>query len=142
TAHHDTDNRRRLVNHPCHSPRHEVMIMVDGGAARALGELSRDRWKIATHETLSPPPASGEDPWPEHVKPDLEDVEVGIARTLPAWKGERIVEVIRALTFASIAQARGRIYIENQYMTSPLYAEALAARLAAPNGPEAALMST
>ncbi|MDB5454313.1 MAG: Phospholipase, partial [Caulobacteraceae bacterium] len=102
TSHLDTDNRRRLVNHPCHSPRHEVMIMVDGRAAKALGDLSRDRWRLATRQTLAAPPPTGEDAWPEYVKPDLEDIEVGIARTLPAWKGTRIVEEIRALTFASI----------------------------------------
>jgi phosphatidylserine/phosphatidylglycerophosphate/cardiolipin synthase-like enzyme len=142
TAHLDTDNRRRLVNHPCHSPRHEVMVMVDGPCAQTLGELSRDRWRIATHQNLDAPLASSEDAWPDYVKPDLEAVEIGIARTLPPWKGQRMVEEIRALTFASIAEAKERIYIENQYMTSPLYAEALAARLAEPNGPEVVLMST
>jgi len=142
TAHLDTDNRRRLVNHPCHSPRHEVMMMVDGAAARALGELSRQRWKIATHQTIDPPSPSAEDPWPDFIRPHMEDVEVAIARTLPAWHGARLVDEIRALTFASIAAAKERIYIENQYMTSPLYAEAIAARLLEPGGPEVVLMST
>jgi phosphatidylserine/phosphatidylglycerophosphate/cardiolipin synthase-like enzyme len=142
TAHLDTDNRRRLVNHPCHSPRHEVMVMVDGPAAKALGDLSRDRWRIATGETIDRPAPSSEDAWPTFAQPHLEEASVGIARTLPAWRGARLVEEIRALTFASIAEAKERIYIENQYMTSPLYAEAIAARLAEPNGPEVVLMST
>ena len=30
--------------------------MVDGAAARALGDLARNRWKVATGEALKPPP--------------------------------------------------------------------------------------
>jgi phosphatidylserine/phosphatidylglycerophosphate/cardiolipin synthase-like enzyme len=142
TAHLDDDNRRKAAGHLSHPPRHEVMVMVDGEAARALGDLSRERWKIATGETLAPPPALAEHAWPHFARPDVEDIDVGIARTLPAWQGSRMVEEIRALTFASISEARKRIYIENQYMTSPLYAEALANRLAEPNGPEVVLVST
>lgn len=142
TSHLDQDNRRKLVNHDCHSPRHEVMVMVDGTAACALGDHARERWRVATHETVSAPPVSSEHAWPNFATPDMEDVQVGIARTHPAWRGAPIVEEIRALTFASIAQSKSRIYIENQYLTSPLYGEALAARLAEPDGPEVVLMST
>ena len=33
-------------------------MMVDGDAARALGDLARERWRRATDEALAPPPAS------------------------------------------------------------------------------------
>ena len=60
----------------------------------------------------------------------------------PAWRDQEPVQEIRRLTLASIAAARGRIYLENQYLTSPVFAEALASRLAEPDGPEVVLMST
>jgi phosphatidylserine/phosphatidylglycerophosphate/cardiolipin synthase-like enzyme len=48
----------------------------------------------------------------------------------------------RLLNLACIAQARETIYLENQYFTSPIITEALAARLAEPDGPEVVLIST
>jgi phosphatidylserine/phosphatidylglycerophosphate/cardiolipin synthase-like enzyme len=53
-----------------------------------------------------------------------------------------MVEEIRRLNLACIAQAKHAIYLENQYFTSPLVTEALAARLAEPEGPEVVLIST
>ena len=52
------------------------------------------------------------------------------------------MEEIRRLTHASILAAKDIIYLENQYFTSPLIAEALGARLSEPNGPEVVLIST
>jgi hypothetical protein len=52
------------------------------------------------------------------------------------------VDEIRRLTLAAIAGARETIYLENQYFTSPLVAEALAARLEEPDGPDVVLIST
>lgn len=141
TAHLDEDNRRTVAGH-CHVPRHEVMMMVDGAAAAALGDHARERWRVATGEALTPPKVSAEDAWPAFVTPDLEDIKVGIARTQPAWKRQPAIEEIRTLTLASIARARRCIYLENQYLTSPNYAELLAARLAEPDGPEVVMVST
>jgi hypothetical protein len=69
-------------------------------------------------------------------------VEVAIARTEPAWRGRPQVDEIRRLTLASIAAAERSVYLENQYFTSPVVAEALAARLSEPEGPEVVLVST
>ena len=69
-------------------------------------------------------------------------VEVAIARTVPRWKRQAEVDEIRQLTLASIARAKDTIYLENQYFTSPLVTEALAARLAEPDGPQVVLIST
>jgi phosphatidylserine/phosphatidylglycerophosphate/cardiolipin synthase-like enzyme len=141
-AHLDDDPRRIMPKLDLHPPRHEVMMMVDGAAARALGDLARERWLRATDERLSPPAAVETDPWPHHVPAHFRDVDVGIARTLPAWRREKTVEEIRKLTIASIFAAKSLIYLENQYFTSPQVAEALAHRLAEPNGPEVVLIST
>ncbi|MGZ3402032.1 MAG: phospholipase D-like domain-containing protein [Phenylobacterium sp.] len=141
-GHRDDDTRRIMPDQEFHAPRHEVMMLVDGPAAAALGDLARARWQRATGDVLEPPPDAGGDPWPEHVPPALLDVEVGIARTVPTWKRQAEIDEIRHLTLAAIAAARRTIYLENQYFTSPLVTEALAARLADPDGPEVVLIST
>jgi phosphatidylserine/phosphatidylglycerophosphate/cardiolipin synthase-like enzyme len=69
-------------------------------------------------------------------------VNVAIARTEPAWKDRPLVSEIRKLTLECIAQAKDTIYLENQYFTSPVVTEALAARLSEPEGPQVVLIST
>jgi phosphatidylserine/phosphatidylglycerophosphate/cardiolipin synthase-like enzyme len=142
-SHLDEDLRRRIAHHECHAPRHEVMALVDGEAARQFGDLFRLRWKRSLGETLEPRPGDpSDDPWPAYLKPDLTGVETGVARTVPAWRGAKGIREIQALTVASIREAKHHIYLENQYFTSPTVAEALAARLAEPDGPEVVLVST
>jgi phosphatidylserine/phosphatidylglycerophosphate/cardiolipin synthase-like enzyme len=122
------------------------MMMMDGPAACALGDLARTRWTRADGQT--PPPATdtgagrGPSLWPGGLDADLHDVEVAIARTEPAWGGREEVREVEALHLDSIRQARRSIYLENQYFASPVVAEALAARLAEPDGPDVALISS
>jgi phosphatidylserine/phosphatidylglycerophosphate/cardiolipin synthase-like enzyme len=142
TAHLDADSRRLDPDHGYHAPRHEVVMMVDAAAARALGDLARERWRRATGDALPVPPTATEDPWPQPVRPDLTEVSVSVVRTEPAWAGRKAVHEWRALTLRSIEAARKVIYLENQYFTSPVIAEALAKRLAEPDGPEIILIST
>lgn len=139
--HRDDDPRRCTPSGIICQPRHEVMMMVDGAAAMALGDLARERWLRATGERLRPEPGVL-DPWPADIPADLEDVEVGIARTEPAWRGRAGVRENEALHLAAIQQARKLIYLENQYFTSPVIATALARRLELPEGPEVVLVST
>jgi len=141
-AHPDEDPRRIMPKQECHAPRHEVTMMVDGDAARALGDLARERWLRATGQSLAPPEDAGGDPWPDHVPVPLRETEVAIARTEPEWKRRPLVDEIRRLTLSCIAEAKQTIYLENQYFTSPVVTEALAARLAEPDGPEVVLIST
>jgi phosphatidylserine/phosphatidylglycerophosphate/cardiolipin synthase-like enzyme len=140
-AHLDTDARRFDPTYSAHPPRHELGMMVDGAAARALGDLARERWRRATDEVLASPPPVEIDPWPAPIKLDMTDVDVAIARTEPAWAERPLVEEWRRLSLASIARARRAIYLENQYFTSPVIAEALARRLAEPDGPEVVFIS-
>jgi len=141
-GHLDDDERRIMPDQEYHAPRHEVMVMVDGRAARAFGDLARERWLRADGEVLAPPPDAGGDPWPDHVPPALTRVNVAIARTEPAWKKRPLVSEIRKLTLECIAEAKDTIYLENQYFTSPVVTEALAARLSEPEGPQVVLIST
>ena len=146
TCDHDDENLRRAAKPgalPCFDPRHEVMSLVDGKAAEALGDLFRDRWRRATGERLSSPSSPpSTDPWPDRVSPQFEQVRVGLSRSAAAWREEPQVRESEALYLASIAAAKSCIYMENQYFTSPVIAEALAQRLSERNGPEVVLVST
>jgi phosphatidylserine/phosphatidylglycerophosphate/cardiolipin synthase-like enzyme len=142
--HLDNDTRRQKTrrDHKDFDSRHEVMSIVDGEAATALGGLFRDRWLRATGEAVPPPKGRRGSAWPACVTPDFRDVEVGLSRTLPAWRGDPSVREIENLHLAAIEGAREVIYMENQYFTSPVIAEALAKRLRARSGPEVILVST
>jgi phosphatidylserine/phosphatidylglycerophosphate/cardiolipin synthase-like enzyme len=145
-AHRDRDARRRLPSGEAYPPRHDVMLAVDGDAARALGALARERWRAATGAVPAPEPdADGgndpaadpaTDPWPETLAPDFTDVPVALARTVPALGSAPAIRENEALFLRAIAGARRSIYLENQYFTAPLVAEALGRRLDEPDGPE------
>jgi phosphatidylserine/phosphatidylglycerophosphate/cardiolipin synthase-like enzyme len=144
--HLDDDSRRRMPFGGVHDPRHEVMMCVEGEAAMALGELFRRRWRRATGAVLSEPlaqPHSSEaSPWPDGLASQFTGVTVGIARTEPAWRTSPEVRESEALHLASIAAAKRSIYLENQYVASPVIGEALAARLEEEGGPEVVIVST
>lgn len=135
-AHLPTDPRRIDPAGKPYGPFHDVQALVDGGAARALGDLARERWREATGETLTPPPATHDDPWPVRVAADLHRVSVAIARTAPPFRGQAGTTEVSRLYVDMIAAARRWIYIENQYFTSEAVGDALAARLSEPSGPE------
>ncbi|WP_027173790.1 phospholipase D-like domain-containing protein [Methylobacterium sp. 10] len=160
-AHRDRDPRRRLPTGEDYPPRHDVMMLVDGLAASALSDLARLRWQEATGARLAPAvPEAGSrnasdprpddpsfsdpsfsdpsfsDPWPDSVTPLFEDVAVGLARTIPGRESGDAIRENEALYLLAIRRASRHIYLENQYFTSPLIGEALAARLAEPEGPD------
>ena len=139
--HLDGDPRRCQPSGLIPSPRHEVMAVMDGAAARALGDLARERWFRATGERTLFDEADG-DPWPDDLEPDLRDTPVAIARTEPGVGGRTEVRENEALHLDAIRRAKRLIYMENQYFTSPVIAEALAARLGEDDGPEVVLVST
>jgi phosphatidylserine/phosphatidylglycerophosphate/cardiolipin synthase-like enzyme len=121
----DTGNRRL--------PFHDVMMVIDGEAADAVTELVERRWLRATDQQLrlrqDGPAAEGETPWPEGVEPELRNQPIAIARTRPDYARSSAAREILALYLAAIETAERLIYIENQYLTEPSVARALAARL-------------
>ncbi|MDO3637882.1 phospholipase D-like domain-containing protein [Mycolicibacterium arseniciresistens] len=135
TPDHEHNSRFRRALGRNYGPRHEVAVAVDGDAARALGELARDRWRAATGRRLEPVHAA-HTAWPRSLHPTLTDIDVGIARTLPALENQTEVREVEALNLEAIAAARDTIYLENQYLASRTLVEALAARLREAEGPD------
>lgn len=149
TNRHSPNDEHRHVKGTAYPPFHDLMMAVEGDAARALGEIVRERWRKATGETLRPPAAQRRiirrraaaeemktSRWPGSLSVHLKDVQVGISRTEPAVNGHAGVREIEALYLDMIAAAKQSIYIENQYFTADRIGDALAARLAEPDGPE------
>ena len=136
TSEHAADNPLRIDRlGRGYRPVHDLVMAVDGAAARAVADVARERWLRAFGEEISPAAADG-DPWPSALRPDLADVQVAVARTLPACeRGSQVCEIVE-LNLDAIAAARDCLYIETQYLTADAVGEALRARLDEPDGPE------
>ncbi len=118
TPDHALDNHARRDPHgEGYRPFHDIQMMVDGEAARALGELVRYRWQRAACET-PPETEAAYDPWPAGFEPDFTGATVGIARTFPPYDGQEEAREVERLFFRSIEAAERLIYIENQFLTS------------------------
>jgi uncharacterized membrane protein YdjX (TVP38/TMEM64 family)/phosphatidylserine/phosphatidylglycerophosphate/cardiolipin synthase-like enzyme len=108
-------------------PFHDIQMIVDGDAAKALTELARERWKRAAVEVLPEIEcAAGDDPWPEALVPEFRDVEIGVSRTEPPFSDRNEVREVETLFHDMIAAARHTIYIESQYLTNASIARRLA----------------
>lgn len=119
-----------------YGPFHDVQMVVDGAAARALGDLVAERWQRATGKSMERTSAAGNssgdsqgDPWPAGVPVDFTDIALGIARTHAGFEEIPEIREVEALFLRSIAVARRLIYIENQYLTADRIAQALCDRL-------------
>lgn len=121
-----------------YAPFHDVQILVDGQAARALAELVRDRWEAASGEALEPLEAN-KAAWPACVTPHFRRVQIGVARTMPPDElpvtepespltPDGIREVER-LFLDMVEAAEETLYVESQYLTYVPVAEAIAERL-------------
>jgi phosphatidylserine/phosphatidylglycerophosphate/cardiolipin synthase-like enzyme len=134
------DSRRIGADGRIYMPWHDATTAIQGPAARTLGELARERWRHSGAGDLAPVEDECE-VWPEGLAADFHDVEIGIARTRPPMPDQTEAREIEALFVAQIASARDHIYAESQYFASRRIAEAIAARLAEPDGPEIVLIN-
>lgn len=121
-------------------PWHDATSCFSGPAAKALGDLARERWQMATGEKLEQvPPADGL--WPKDLPADFEGIDIGISRTAPQYQDHREVVEIETATLAIIAATQRTLYIESQYFASRRIAEAMAKRLEEPDGPEIVIVN-
>ena len=134
--HKEHDRRRRRPHGRKYGPWHDATMMFEGDAARALGDLSRERWVRAGGHPVEPIEIPEKSLWPEELEVQFENVELGIARTRAEYDGEPQVCEIEELMLAQIARAKKFIYFENQYFTSRKIAEAIGKRLQEDDPPE------
>ncbi|WP_232834048.1 MULTISPECIES: phospholipase D-like domain-containing protein [unclassified Sphingomonas] len=139
-AHRDDDPGRQTPAGKPYKPWHDATTAITGEAAAALGELARDRWRVATGHRLEPVAAKGAC-WPPSLTPLCEDVAIGIARTRPEMPGTVAIHEVEALFLDQIRRARRHIYCESQYFASRRIAEAIAARLDEVDGPEIVIVN-
>lgn len=138
--HRDRDPRRIDPNGSPYAPWHDATTILEGPAAAALGELSRDRWRKAGGTALAPVQRCG-DCWPDGLDAEFRNISVAICRSRPGGDDEMPVREIEATYLALIARARRSLYAESQYFASRRIAEAIARRLEEPAGPEIVLIN-
>jgi phosphatidylserine/phosphatidylglycerophosphate/cardiolipin synthase-like enzyme len=124
-----------------YTPVHDIQMVVEGEAARALAELARRRWKVATGEEVAPVSECAS-AWPAGLAPEFADTRVAIARTAPPWAAEPPIQEVAKLTADAIVAARHSIYIEAQYLSAHSVGNLLAGTLALRNGPEIVVVLT
>lgn len=90
-----------------------------GPAAWSLARLVRERWKFASD--IEPLPlrdadeASSPHTWPDSDPPDFENIDVSIARTVPAMKDSPAIREIEQVYLDEIARAENFIYIRTSF---------------------------
>ncbi|MEO6359141.1 MAG: phospholipase D-like domain-containing protein [Sphingomicrobium sp.] len=131
----DDEGRRRPTTGRRYKPWHDATMAVDSAAARALGDLARERWKAAGGAEIAPP-TSQHQPWPAKLEPMFRDVDVAISRTRGAYDEVGGIREIEALFLDQIQRASTFVYAENQYFSSRVIAEAIAKRLGEDDPPE------
>ena len=144
SEHRDREPRRRSPGGKPYAPWHDTTTALQGPVAAALGELARDRWRLAGGKRLEPVPAAAQvadDCWPANLEPDFDRVRVAVSRSMPAWRDSRPVLEIERIYLDLIARARRFIYAVSQYFSSRRVAEAIAGRLEEADGPEFVLVN-
>ena len=139
-AHLDDDPRRTSAAGKPLKPWHDATTAFDGPAARALGDLARDRWRIASGEVLAPISDSA-GCWPDGLVPTFRDVPLAIARTRPEIPDVHPAFEIEQMYLDLIARAKRVIYAESQYFASRRIAQAIARRLVEEDPPEIVIIN-
>ena len=142
TSRHTIDDPRRVDPEGTpYGPVHDIQMVVDGDAAVSLADVARRRWTAATgeeRERIDTPSRI----WPENAEPAFRDVDIAIARTKPAYRGEPSVTEAARLTDDALKAAREAIYLEAQYLTTRRVGRILAEHLRNPDGPEIVVVMT
>jgi phosphatidylserine/phosphatidylglycerophosphate/cardiolipin synthase-like enzyme len=134
--HLEKDPRRKRPGGQPYGPWHDLTMMLEGPIAGALDDLGRYRWASAGGRPLARLQPSGKSAWPNGLEPHFTDVEIGIARTRAALRGDPGISEIERLFLLQIGRAKKFIYAESQYFASRAIAEAISARLVEPDPPE------
>lgn len=141
TRHHrDEDPGRRHPDGSPYGPWHDATTALQGDVAALLGKHGRARWKGAGGDDLHPI-LNEHDCWPDALPVQFEDVDVAISRSAPEMSDQQPLIEIERLYVNQIASAKRSIYAESQYFASRRIAEAIAARLGDPDGPDIVIIN-
>ncbi|AOF92928.1 phospholipase D-like domain-containing protein [Sinorhizobium sp. RAC02] len=142
TSDHSVDDpRRTMPSGERYEPVHDMQVVMDGDAARLVGELARRRWSHATDEAV--PVCTGQSAASlDDLSADMINTSVAFARTEPGIRGRPAAREAMDLTLAALSAAREHIYIESQYFASKTICDLLCEKLADPVGPEVVVIST
>ncbi|WP_083338337.1 phospholipase D-like domain-containing protein [Ensifer sp. LCM 4579] len=135
------DDLRRDPDGKPYDPVHDIQMVLEGAASRAIGDLCRARWKSSVGEEISPPTPQAA-AWPAGTVPVLTDCRIAIARTEPEYGDRRGRQEAVRLTLDALSSASRHIYIENQYFASKRIGALLCRRLQEPDGPEIVVVTT
>ena len=139
--HRDKDSRRRRpTTRRRYDPWHDATVAIDGAAAKALGDLARERWRLAGGKPIAPP-SGRHSIWPKALEPMFREVDVAISRTRGADPAEEAIREIEALFVDQIRAATRFVYAENQYFASRKVGEAILERMAAKDPPEIVIVN-
>jgi phosphatidylserine/phosphatidylglycerophosphate/cardiolipin synthase-like enzyme len=139
-AHLDDDPKRKRPDGTPYGPWHDASSYCIGPAARALGDLCRERWNLAGGEKLVAVEQHTDFPSVEGALA-FGRVDLAISRTSPAYSGREQIAEIERLYVDMIMSARTLVYAESQYFASRAVAQAIAKRLVEPDGPEFVLIN-
>jgi phospholipase D1/2 len=139
-SHRPDDPDRINSDGEAYPPVHDLQARLTGEAAGLLGDVARRRWLFGLGEDVAAAPSDPADT--RAFDPDIADCAVGVALAEPGINGhERHAEPLR-LTCDAIDAARRMIYIETQYLASPMVVERICARLREEDGPEVSIIVT
>lgn len=129
TSDHIPDDPRRVSpKGGLYTPFHDTHMAVTGPAARALGDLTARRWRAVDPDGI-PRLEAPEPIWPEGLEPHFTDIDVALSLTEPSLNNGPALRQIETLYSRAILQAEHLVFIENQFLTAPVVAEALTRRL-------------
>jgi phosphatidylserine/phosphatidylglycerophosphate/cardiolipin synthase-like enzyme len=135
-AHHPEEPRRVNPWGRHYQPWHDVTMMMEGEVAGNLFELVDHRWVTGGGEHLKIIDPPEDHCWPDELPAQMTNVEIGIARSRPAYKDVSKIDEVEQLFLAQIAAAKRFVYIESQYLTARTIVEAIATRLKEDDPPE------
>ena len=138
--HNDDDPRRCFPGKKRYTPWHDASSAISGPVVSAIADACYKRWRWAKGKDIRRLKPSNQI-WPKGLKPNFENVPVSLAQTLPKMPNRKPVYAVEDMYLQQIARAKRHIYIESQYFCSRTISEALAKRLAEPDGPEVVVIN-
>ncbi|HDP26489.1 MAG TPA: hypothetical protein ENN34_13780 [Deltaproteobacteria bacterium] len=136
------DPRRVDPRGKLYKPFHDVQMVVEGKVAESLGDLFRSRWRDMSRRGPRSPKLTDQPPaWPQRVPAALENIDVGISRTMPEYEKNPEIREVEHLWVDAIRAAERYVYIENPFFTSHAIGSVIEERLSDEACPEIVLIS-